>query len=163
MKRNTRNMKSETTTQNIEMESETRPLGSVSDATTDTSPEQPILPGMEELAAENENLRAEIRMRDAAYEIKTRLAKAGAKSPGLLTDRARESFQFSDEGVLTNAEAVLEHLRKTYLEQFTASSIDATAGRTSRPTLTKEALARMTTAEIQRLDWNEVRSALQEN
>ncbi|MDI1242966.1 MAG: hypothetical protein PSX80_13710 [bacterium] len=124
------------------------------------APEQPLLPGMEELAAENENLRAEIRMRDAVSDIKSRLAQAGAKSPGLLTDRARESFQFSDEGSLTNAEAVVEHLRKTYPEQFAAASIDASAGRTPRPTLTKEALARMTPAEIQRLDWAEVRATL---
>ena len=118
------------------------------------------VPDTEELAEENEKLRAEIRIRNAVYEIKTRLAQAGAKSPGLLTDRAKESFQFSDEGGLINAEAVVEHLRRTYPEQFPAGSIDATAGRTSRPTLTKEALARMTPSEIQRLDWNEVKSAL---
>jgi hypothetical protein len=146
------------------------------------APEQPMLPGMEELAVqaetrplgsvsksaaelaeENEALKAEIRMREAVYEIKTRLAQAGAKSPGLLTDRATESFQFSDDGGLTNPEAVVEHLRKAYPEQFPAASIDATAGRNTRPTLTKAALARMTPAEIQRLDWAEVRSALQGN
>lgn len=143
------------------------------------APEQPMLPGMEELAVqaetrplgtvsksadelseENEALKAEIRMRDAVYEIKTRLAQAGAKSPGLLTDRAKESFQFSDEGGLTNAEAIVEHIRKTYPEQFATASIDASAGRTTRATLTKEALARMTPAEIQRLDWAEVRATL---
>lgn len=139
------------------------------------APERLILPGMEEvrtasdsdrapsieeLAQENEQLKAEIRMRSAVYNIESRLITAGAKSPGLLTDRAKESFQFSDEGDLTNAEAVVEHLRRTFPEQFTAASIDATAGRTVRPTLTKEALARMTPAEIQRLDWAEVKATL---
>ena len=119
-----------------------------------------MLPGMEELVAENEALKDEIRMRAAIYDIRSRLAGAGAKSPGLLTDRAKESFQFSEAGELTNAEAVVEHLKKTYPEQFAPASIDASAGRTSRPTLTKEALARMTPAEIQRLDWNEVKAAL---
>jgi hypothetical protein len=124
------------------------------------APEQPMLPGMEELAAENETLKAEIRMRTAVYDLETRLTQAGARSPGLLAERAKESYQFSDEGELTNAQAVVEHLKKTWPEQFAAPSIDATAGRIRRPTLTKEALARMTPAEVQSLDWNEVKATL---
>jgi len=129
--------------------------------TTEEAPEQPMLPGMEELTAENETLRIEIRMRDAIYDVETRLTRAGARSPNLLADQAKEQFQYSEEGKLTNAEQVVEHLRKTYPEQFTPASIDASAGRTQRPTLTKEALSRMTIPEVQQLDWNEVRSALQ--
>ena len=128
---------------------------------TDPEPEQLMLPGMDELAAENETLRAEIRMHSAASDVETRLAAAGARSPKLLTERAKESFQFSEAGELANAEAVVDHLRRSWPEQFAPASIDASAGRTPRPTLTKEALARMTPAEIQRLDWNEVRFALQ--
>ncbi|MEO5858675.1 MAG: hypothetical protein ABIR33_06975 [Pyrinomonadaceae bacterium] len=127
------------------------------------APEQLLLPGMEELAAENESLKAELRMRSAVYDVKTRLAEAGAKSPGLLTDRAKETFQFSDAGILTNADAVVEQHKATYPEQFPGyapPSIDASAGRRARPTLTKDALSRMTTAEIQRLDWNEVKATL---
>ena len=131
----------------LAVQAETRPLGSVSKSA-------------DELAEENEALKAEIRMRTAIYDIKTRLAHAGARSPGLLAEREKESFQFSDEGDLTNAEAVVEHLRRTFPEQFTAASIDATAGRTVRPALTKEALARMTPAEIQRLDWAEFKATL---
>jgi hypothetical protein len=142
-------MKDETTTENTK-----------NTETNTEVPEQLMLPGMEDLAAENEALRGEIRMRDAIYDIETKLAQAGAKSPGLLTDRAKERFQFSEEGDLTNAEAVVEHFRKTYPEQFAPASIDASAGRTPRPTLTKEALARMTPAEIQRLDWAEVKATL---
>ena len=115
---------------------------------------------MEELAAENDQLKAELHMRTAVYDIETRLAKAGAKSPDLLTERAKDSFQFDDEGKLTNAEAILDDLKRRYPEQFAVPSIDASAGRTPHPTLTKEALARMTPAEIQSLDWNEVRTAL---
>lgn len=121
------------------------------------------VPGIEDLVAENEQLKAELRMRTAVYDIQTKLTHAGARSPGLLTDRAKESFQFSDEGELANAVAIIGHLKRTYPEQFAPASIDASAGRTLRPTLTKEALARMTPAEIQRLDWAEVRSALQSN
>lgn len=131
-------------------------------STTETTeaPVQPMLPGMEELAAENETLKAELHMRSAVYDVETRLARAGARSPGLLAERAKQSFQFSDEGGLANAEAVVEHLRRTYPEQFAAPSIDASAGRSTRPAITKEALARMTPAEIQRLDWAEVKAAL---
>jgi hypothetical protein len=118
------------------------------------------LPPMEELAQENAQLKAELRMRNAAYDIETRLARAGARSPQLLAERAKESFQFSDAGELANAEAVVDHLRRTWPEQFAAPSIDASAGRTPRHTLTKEALARMTPAEIQRLDWNDVKATL---
>lgn len=125
--------------------------------------EQPMLPSVEELAAENETLRFELRMRSAVYDIEMRLAKAGARSPGLLAEQAKASFQFTEEGELANPEAVIERLRKTWPDQFTPDpvpSIDASAGRTVRPPLTKEALARMTPAEIQRLDWAEVKAAL---
>ncbi|HQU92544.1 MAG TPA: hypothetical protein PLK77_09620 [Pyrinomonadaceae bacterium] len=166
------------TNQQPTTKAETRPVGSVP-VNHETSPTQPTLPGMEdltpqaetrplgsvsktadELAEENAQLKAEIHIRTAIYDIETRLKAAGARSPNLLADRAKERFQFSEEGDLTNAEAVVEQLKRTYPEQFTPASIDAAAGRIQRPTLTKEALAKMTAAEIQRLDWNEVRSAL---
>jgi isopentenyl diphosphate isomerase/L-lactate dehydrogenase-like FMN-dependent dehydrogenase len=128
-------------------QAETRPLGSVSDAAN-------------ELANENAQLRAELHIRTAVYNIESRLAKAGARTPNLIAASAKEQFQFDDKGTLNNAEAVVDHLRRTYPEQFAVSSIDASAGRTPRPTITKEALARMKPEEIQRLDWAEVRAAL---
>lgn len=143
------------------------------------APEQPTLPGMEpqaetqgvasvpaepaDLAEQNKALKAELHMRSAVYDIESRLTKAGARTPNLIAESAKDSFQFDDEGKLTNAEAILDDLKRKYPEQFTPEafpSIDATAGRTARPTLTKEALARMTPAEINRLDWAEVRAAL---
>ena len=143
------------------------------------APEQPTQPGMEaevrtgsvsdrpprpeDLAQENRSLKAELHMRTAAYDIETRLAKAGARTPDLIVESAKGSFQFDDNGKLTNPDAILDDLKRRYPEQFAGEkipSIDATAGRTQRPTITKEALARMTPAEIQRLDWNEVRAAL---
>ncbi len=150
-------MKEEITTENtnnIEAEAETRPLGSVSNDA------DRALGDLEALAVENANLKAELHMRTAVYDVEKRLANAGARSPGLLVERAKESLQFSDEGDLANAEAVVDHLRRIWPEQFAIPSIDATAGREARPTLTKEALARMTTAEIQRLDWAEVKATL---
>jgi hypothetical protein len=117
-------------------------------------------PGVEALTAENEALKNEIRMRAAAYDIETQLARAGARSPKLLSEQAKTGFQFDEEGRLVNAAAMIENLRRTYPEQFSAPSIDAGAGRSSGPTLTKEALSRMTPAEIRRLDWAEVRTIL---
>jgi len=128
--------------------------------TTETEPIQPMLPGMEYLAAENEALKSEIRMRTAAYDIETQLARAGVRRPKLLSEQAKAGFQFDDEGRLVNAAAMIENLRRSYPEQFSATSIDAGAGRSSGPTLTKEALSRMSLAEIRRLDWAEVRTVL---
>jgi hypothetical protein len=142
------------------------------------APEQPTLPGMEavrtasvsdrppspeDLAQENAQLKSELHMRTAVYDIESRLAKAGARTPNLIAESAKGSFQFDDEGKLTNAEAILDDLKRRYPEQFapaTLPSIDASAGRTQRPAITKEALARMTPDEIRRLDWAEVRAAL---
>ena len=119
-------------------------------------------PTIEELSAENETLRNQIRMREAAYEIETALQRAGARSPNLLIESAKASFQFGEDGKLVNPAGILDHLRRTYPEQFGAASIDAGAGRSSGPTLTKDALSRMSAAEIQRLDWAEVRAVLSE-
>ena len=119
---------------------------------------------VERLAAENEELKNEIRMRGAVYEMESRLATAGARSPGLLASEAAKGFQFGEDGKLMNPEAWVENLRRSYPEQFghdvPAGSIDAGAGRNAAPPLTREALSRMTPDEIRRLDWEEVRSAL---
>jgi hypothetical protein len=119
---------------------------------------------IERLAAENAALRDQIRMRAAAYEIESRLAAAGARSPGLLMKDAKEAFQFGEDGKLVNTEALVERLRGSYPEQFGrdagVGSIDAAAGRNAASPLTREALSRMSPADIQRLDWDEVRAAL---
>lgn len=119
---------------------------------------------LERLTAENGALKEVIRMRAAAYEFESRLAAAGARSPGLLVKEAGMGFQFGEDGKLVNPEALVEQLRRGYPEQFgrdnPVGSIDAGAGRNAAPPLTREALSRMSPADIQRLDWDEVRSAL---
>lgn len=123
-------------------------------------------PAIEALTAENEALRAEIHMWSAVYDIETQLAKAQARSPKLLAEQAKASFQFDTDGKLTNAAAVIDHLQKTFPEQFGAelppASIDGGAGRNTGPTITKEALSQMTPAEINGLDWASVRATLSE-
>src|SRR5690242_19935736 len=99
---------------------------------TTEAPEQPMLPGIEEaaaqaetqpvgrvsdegdLAAENAQLRDKIHMLTAVYDIKTRLARAGAKSPSWVTDKVKDQFEFSEEGELINAEAVIEYAKATH-------------------------------------------------
>jgi hypothetical protein len=121
---------------------------------------------VERLAAENAALREEIRMRVAAYDFESRLAAAGARSPGLLANDAKGAFQFGEDGKLVNTEALIERMRGRYPEQFgrdiPVGSIDAGAGRSAAPPLTRETLSRMSPADIQRLDWDEVKSALAE-
>ena len=120
---------------------------------------------LEKLAAENEALRMEIRMRAAAYDVEVRLSAAGARTPGLLLKEARERFEFGEDGTLANAEVLIEDLQRAFPEQFgrdaaAAGSIDAAAGRNAAPPLTHKTLSKMSAAEIRGLDWEEVRAAL---
>ena len=50
------------------------------------------------LIAENAELRAELHMRTAIYNLEARLSKAGARSPGLLSGTARGLIQLDGEG-----------------------------------------------------------------
>ncbi|HRI02388.1 MAG TPA: hypothetical protein PLL77_01485 [Pyrinomonadaceae bacterium] len=117
-----------------------------------------------ELAAENEQLRATIRLNAAHRQITGELARAGSRSPELLFDAVKDALQFAADGTLQNAAAVIGKLKTSFPEQFGAeplpASIDAGAGAAAVPTLTKEALAKMKPAEIAELDWAEVRRVL---
>lgn len=121
-------------------------------------------PELGRLSAENEELRNELRMRTAIYDIETKLAATGARSPGLLAESAREGFQFGDDGKLSNPEALVDNLRRSYPEQFggftPAGSIDAGAGRNAAPPLTRDALANMSVADVQQLDWETIKEVL---
>lgn len=120
---------------------------------------------LEKLRAENEELRAAMRLREAREDMVAELNAAGARSPALLFDSIKENFQFGDDGKPVNAKALLSRLKNSYPEQFGTGphveTIDggAGSGRAASP-LTKEALARMTPAQIAELDWNEVRTVL---
>lgn len=121
------------------------------------------------LRAENNELNAVIRMREARDKITASLKTARARSPELMFDAAKESLQFGDDGALENADAIVADLKRKFPEQFgservSAPPIDGGAG-TGRQhdILTKEALAKMKPAEIARLDWDEVRQVLSAN
>ena len=121
-------------------------------------------PEAERLRAENIELRTEIRMRDARDRITELLAAAEANSPDLLFGAVRDDLQFADDGELRNAAALVERLKRQYPEQFgrrrVAQSIDGGAGTARTQLLSAESLAHMTPAQIQKLDWAEVRRVL---
>lgn len=119
---------------------------------------------MAKLAAENAELKHAARL-SAARELMTdSLRSAGARTPRLLFDAAAGDLQYADDGSLANAAAMVERLKTQFPEQFgpdrPAASIDGGAGRAASPALTREALAKMSPAEIARLDWAAVRNVL---
>lgn len=117
--------------------------------------------------AETEELKKTLQMRDAREEITAALNKAGARSPDLLFNSAKDSLQFDGEGKAVNTLALVEQLKKSFPEQFgverPSGSIDGGAGASGGAGyLTKEKLAKMTPAEIAKLDWQDVRKVLSE-
>lgn len=116
---------------------------------------------------EAEDLRNTLRLRDARDEVTAALGKAGARSPGLLFNSAKDSLQFDGDGKVSNAAALVEQLKRSFPEQFGAgapSSIDGGAGRTNEAGyLTKEKLAMMSAHDIAKLDWQEVKRVLSES
>lgn len=116
-----------------------------------------------QLEAENEQLKTIIRVNRAKEQIVASLGRAGARSPALLFDAAKGELEFGEDGQLTNSAAIVERLTREFPEQFGVErppSIDAGAGRVAAQALTKEALSRMSTSEIAKLDWAEVRNVL---
>jgi hypothetical protein len=116
-----------------------------------------------DLHAENEQLKATIRLDAAHRQITGELERAGARSPQLLFGSVKGELQFADDGTLENAAALLSRLKTSFPEQFgadTPQSIDAGSGQTAAPRLTRDALQRMSAAEISELDWAEVKRVL---
>ena len=93
------------------------------------------------------------------------LHAADAHSPELLFVSVKDDLQIADDGSLENAAALVEKLKRKFPEQFgmrrAAQSIDGGAGGRTQ-IISAESLARMTPAQIQKLDWAEVRRALGE-
>jgi hypothetical protein len=125
------------------------------------TPESEVLA---QLQAENEQLKATIRLGEAHRQITGELARAGARSPELLFASVSDALQFADDGKLANGAALVQKLRDAHPEQFgtqiPVGSIDAGAGMVATPQLTRDALRKMKPAEIAELDWNDVKRVL---
>jgi hypothetical protein len=150
-------------TNNIRTPSTEPPSGNEPTVLPDTNPD----PETEQLRAENIELKNSIRMRDSREMVNELLRAAEANLPDLLFASIKDDLQFSDSGELQNAAALVDRLKRQFPEQFgqrrPAPSIDGGAG-TGSPMqlLSAESLARMTPAQIQKLDWAEVRRVLTE-
>jgi hypothetical protein len=146
------------------------PTGGLTEPSTHVTPGagdvnlQPLATaGRTDLAVENEQLKAMLRTERAHRQITGELVASGARSPELLFDAVKGELQFDDEGRVANAAALVGKLKASFPEQFgtpTPPSIDAGAGRTVTPPLTREVLAKMRPDEIAELDWQEVRRVL---
>ena len=131
--------------------------GSLTDAAADDAV-------LTQLRTENEQLKATIRLVQAHRQITGELGKVGARSPELLFASIRDDLQFSDDGAVQNAAALIAKLKADFPEQFgsdtVANSIDAGKGRGAAAPLSKTSLSRMTADEIARLDWDDVKRVL---
>lgn len=123
----------------------------------------------ERLAKELEEMRDEVRMRDARDAIGEALRAAGARNPQLLFAAVRDQLEFDDAGKLKDLDALVTDLKATYPEQFgkeetkpvPPGSIDGGAGGRDKPAgLTAAELAKMTPQEIAKLPWNDVKAAM---
>ena len=117
-----------------------------------------------DLAAENARLKTAVQLAEARATLTGELARSGARSPELLFELTKSRLEFDDDGLPANASALITHLRETYPEQFHSAipgRIDGGAGVIQPSRLTRDALSRMSPDEIARLDWSEVRRALE--
>src|ERR1043166_987534 len=111
-----------------------------------------------QLRAENERLKKQLQERDAHSSLKDKLRQAGARTPKLLLEAAKGALKLTAAGEIENAVEIIDALKEKFPEQFgghtppTVPSIDAGAGRVTKPVLTREALAKMKPSEIAELN-----------
>lgn len=120
---------------------------------------------LKRLRQRNEELEAELRMRGAREQMTAELTAAGARSPLLLFETVSGEIEFAEDGKPANVSELVADLRKRLPEQFgrdsAAASVNAGAGAAASPNpLTADALAKMSPAEIAKLDWTAVREVL---
>ena len=153
-------------------EQQPQPPRSADDTSVSSSPPAPSASEKElnDLRAQNDRLRSELRLFSARDTLLTELTAQNARSPELLFDASVNRFEFNDDGALTNGASLINDLHQKFPEQFVTEEavapppippIHAGAGRDrAQQTLTREALAKMTPQEVALLDWNDVKHVL---
>lgn len=118
----------------------------------------------ERTKAEMDDLRLQIKERDARDAVNVAAAKLGVKNSSLVYKLVKDDLEFDDKGKISNLAEVFDSAKTEYPDLFDTKpnqSIDAGAGTTKTgDVLTKEKLAKMTPAEINALDWNDVQKVL---
>ena len=141
-----------------EIQTTTNPTAEADENSSDVG----AIEAVEQLKTENIRLKATIRLSQAHRQITAELAKAGARSPELLFTSVQGDVQFGDDGTVQNTGALVSMLKAKFPEQFgstAAGSIDAGPKPATSP-LTASALAKMSSDEIARLDWDDVKRVL---
>lgn len=111
-------------------------------------------------------LEGQTRLRDAKDSVVEALTKAGAKSPDLFWKTLQGDLEFDESGKVKNLDVLLTGLKTDHPDQFgtdkPGETIDGGAGGkgSSGTAITKEALAKMTPVEIQKLPWDDVAAAM---
>lgn len=121
----------------------------------------------ERLKAERDDLQKQLRMRDAKDEVVEALTKAGAKNASLLFRSVQGDLEFDEKtGKLSNLKDLLKDLQADFPDQFgiekPEETIDGGKGKEQGGKLTKEQLTKMSPAEINELDWEEVKKVMAE-
>lgn len=130
-----------------------------------SSGEQDGLTELEQLKKQNEDLKSQIRLRDAREEFMAEIKAAGGNSPELAFRVLQADFQFDEEtGKPTNVKELVSGFRSSFPEQFgtqaPAGGVDAGAGAENKTqALSKEDLSRMTPEQINER-WAEVSKIL---
>ncbi len=126
-------------------------------------------------AAELDDLKTQLRERDARDSVRESAEKSGAKNASLIYKVVKDDLEFDKDGKVTNLKDVLEQAKKDFPDLFNASSdkandkvvdkkalssVDAGEGNGKpQTTLTKEQIDKMSPAEINK-NWDAVQMFL---
>jgi hypothetical protein len=129
--------------------------------TTEPATEQPAAPP--DMTAENEQLRGRLREMTASQMLTDALENAGTAACGLVAKALLGEVQYDDAGTPQNIAALVAKARNEFPAVFRTTRPDGIdAGNQAPPPrrVTREMLKQMPAAEIAKLDWDDVRSAL---
>ncbi|MCD9186716.1 MAG: hypothetical protein LUM44_09795 [Pyrinomonadaceae bacterium] len=109
----------------------------------------------ERMKKDLEDTKAQLRERDARDAVKEAASKAGVKNPDLFYKAVKTDLEFNEDGSIKNLKDVLESSKTEMPELYgevekpkPEGGADAGEGKNPPPTLTKEAIEKMSEKEI---------------